>query len=152
MLFAWAPALWMWLDGRRGAAALTAIIPVLPLLAWTSWLALTMDGLAPSLHHLVLPGAGLAAAIPLWLTARHVGATMGAGIISAALVVAGLVVSTLRGDRLLALTCGAWALLALVLSVDVWGVPTNALRVLAPLWPLGVLTWAAAYRAREEIA
>lgn len=152
LLFAWAVAVWLWLAGRRQAAVAVAVVPVLPLLAWTVWVSGSAGGVAPALHHFAFPGAGIAEAVPAWLASRPVGATMMLGGATALLVVGSLAVSLLNGDRLLALCCAAWALLGLVLSVNVWEVPTNALRVLAPLWPLVLLTLAAAAMTRREVS
>ena len=144
LLFAWTVAVWLWLAGRRQTALAMAVVPVLPLLLWTVWVSRSAGGVAPALHHFAIPGTGIWEAVPAWLASRPVGATVMLGGATALLVIGSLAVSVLKGDRLLALCCGAWALLGLVLSVNVWEVPTNALRVLAPLWPLVLLTLAAA--------
>jgi hypothetical protein len=149
LLFAWAVAGWLWLTGKRQAALAMAVLPVLPLLAWTVWVSSSTGGVAPALHHFALPGTGIVEAVPAWLASRPVGTTMALGGATALLVLGSLVVSLLKGDRLLALCCGAWALLGLVLSVNVWEVPTNALRVLAPLWPVVLLALAAAGMTRR---
>jgi hypothetical protein len=151
VLLAWATAAWLWMDGRRRRSLLVAVLPVLPLAAWTLWVSSTAGAVAPGLHHLALPGMGILAAVPAWLASRPaaLATILGAGM--ASLVLACLVVSTLRGDRLLSLSTAAWGLLGLALSVNVWEVPTNAVRVLAPVWTLGLLTLAAVLaRSRER--
>jgi len=148
VLFPWGAAIWLWLGGRRGTAAGMAAVPTISLLAWGLWVSVSSGDLTPALHHLALPGAGIAAAVPAWLVSRPVTSTVVIGTLTVLLVIGSLVAAFLRGDRLLAICCGAWAMLGLVLSVNVWEVPTNALRVLAPLWPLGLLAVGAAGRAR----
>ena len=149
VLFAWGAATWLWLEGRRRIAMRVGVLPVLPLFAWGLWVSMSSGGVTPALHHLALPGVGIAAAVPAWLASRPVGSTVVIGSLTVLLLVGSLVAAFLRGDRFLALCCGWWALLGLVLSVNVWEVPTNALRVLAPLWPLGLLALGAAGRLRS---
>ena len=148
LLFAWAAAAWLWLSGRRRPAAAMAVLPALPLAGWTLWLAFSAGTVAPGLHHIVAPGLGIVEAVPAWLASQPaaVATVLGAGM--ALLVLASLLISALGGDRLLSLCLAAWAVLGLVLSVNVWEVPTNAMRALAPLWTVGLLALASVLQVR----
>lgn len=143
LLFAWGAAAALWLDGSRRGAAAVALLTLAPLALWSAWIAWSAGALTPALHHLALPGTGILAAVPKWFASPSVAASAGVGA-SLVLLVAVSIVASVAGvtggrARLPALCAAAWALLALVLSVNVWEVPTNALRVLAPLWPLCLL-------------
>src|SRR5204862_1507624 len=69
LLVAWALAAWHWRDGRRTAAAGLALVPMLPLLAWSGWLSATMPAGSGVRGNIGMPLRGLADAIPIWI--RH---------------------------------------------------------------------------------
>jgi hypothetical protein len=119
------------LRGERRRAVMIASAASLPFALWALWIAWKIPG-THGMNNFALPGAGVAESVPIW--ARFGPAELCQGAVGVLMVVAALWSVWHSRSSLLRLSCLSWAGLALVLSVDVWGLPGNLLRTMAPLW------------------
>ena len=128
-------------DRHWGRALLAGIIPALTLALWSAYVhVLFQQDVAQGTFNFAWPGVGIWQAYPIW---RQLGQEQ--------LVQLGLTLTMLGGGvAALFLTrqpvifwlSAAYVALGLITAVTVWQMPNNALRVLAPLWPLTVIAFA----------
>ncbi len=130
---------WAWSTGPRREAALVAVVPALPLIAWAMSLSLTLGGGFATRRNFAL--LGILDSARIWRE------TFPAEQALIALTIAGLLIATvapLRAGRLFRWLAWPWVLLALLTSTWVCDLGNNAARVLAPLWVFGLLALSAA--------
>lgn len=122
-------------DRRFVRSGMTLFGSALPFLLWSVWLALRMMPGNQSLHHITFPGYGILESGSFWFTDSGLpdGLTgvFGVGMLLLSL---GLVALDRRSSQVIRWNLLLWSLLGSVLSLAVWGVPLNAVRVLSPLW------------------
>lgn len=133
-VFPLAVAAWHIRDPRR--AARFAVLPALPLLAWAAYLTTRFD--VTTAGNLDLPFVGLLNARELWDSVSQ--GEMIQALAAAALVGVAVWLLAVTPSSEMRWLLGAWILIALVSSEFVWEYGNNTLRVLAPLWTLGVVT------------
>jgi hypothetical protein len=140
LLFAWSIALVAWQESGRGRALAVAILPALPVLAWSAMTWMLLPETASAIHNLSFPLQGIVASAPGWWTSQDsigqtAAAAFGIGMITAALALAPICRNTYLSWGML-----IWALLGMLSSQWVWMFPVNAIRAMAPLWTFLVLT------------
>jgi hypothetical protein len=131
-----------WTEGRRKSALVIAAVASAPLGMWELWLRATMVSGISGAHNLSIPGRGLYELIQAWATNAqwvtpndHVTGGLAMGLLAGAVVLGGI-----SRRRFLSVANFTWAALGFMLSLSVWAGPSNALRVLAPLWVFSMLT------------
>lgn len=110
---------------------------VLPLAAWTAWLAYAIPDVAGSVANLGAPFSGIAS-VRGWVRGSLDGVQQVFAVFVAASVGLALVMSIVRRS-MLAWLAVPWLALAAVAGTAVWVFPTNAARAFSMLWPLGIL-------------
>jgi hypothetical protein len=145
-------ALATWIDGHRKTAVAIAAAATVPLGLWELWLRTNMVAGISGVHNISVPGRGLYELMQAWATGAewvsrtdHITGGLGIG-----LIVSACVLGSVSQRRFLRVANFSWAALGLMLSFAVWAGPTNALRVLAPLWVFSVLTLGELLAARSE--
>jgi hypothetical protein len=121
---------------RRFVGAVVAVVPLLPLAGWrlALWAVL---GPGEGAGNFTWPGVGIVAASGGWGHLRPL------GWLGVAVVLLAFAATLLRTADLPRWQCAAWGALGLCASSLVWADPTDALRVLAPLWWFVLWAWTA---------
>jgi hypothetical protein len=121
---------------RRLLGVVVAVVPLLPLAAWrlALWAVL---GPGEGGGNFTWPGGGIVGASTGWNDLWPLGVL---GIAVVLLAFAAVVLRTADPPRW---QCAAWGTLGVCASTLVWADPTDALRVLAPLWWFVLWAWTA---------
>jgi hypothetical protein len=138
LLVPWALAAW---TGRqhRGRALALAVLPVLPIAAWSGWVAMSLPSATTAVENVGVPLVGIFEAMSTWVRQERnpvelfLAALVGLTFLTAAVMLAVGRISVLRW------LIAPWLVLGCVSTLEVWGKPNNAARVFAILWPLTVL-------------
>jgi len=125
---------WAWSRGLRRQAALVAVVPALPLIAWATSLDLILGGGFATRSNVALLGVLDSARV--WTETLPAEQAL-IGVTIAGLCIAA--VAPFRAGKLFRWLAWPWVLLALTTSTWVWDLGNNAARVLTPLWVLGLL-------------
>jgi hypothetical protein len=138
IVVAWSIAAWMRQSRDPRTAAATAVLPALPVLAWSAWLWTAFSPAQGNFSNLGVPLVGILEATPLWLRESNpveiflIASTLTAFLVGALMVVMGR-------SALLRWLIVPWLALGCLGTVAVWGRPNNAARAFAIVWPLSVL-------------
>lgn len=133
-------AVWQMKERRPWVAASIAVIPLLPLLAWSTWVWAFIPETIGQTRHFGVPVNGILASAVHWkqlLGHNYVQLLLaGYALVSVVVATAMLVVG-----RSLALrwVVAPWILVALCSTAAVWKVPGNAARGFSILWPVSML-------------
>lgn len=129
-------AAWSWQHGRRRDAVLLIAVPIAVLGSWSGWLWLRFPHGAFQAHNFAYPGSGLFHAVPAWFdpSLGTNAADIVLGAASGVFLIGSIVLLYVSQNSMYRWCSLPWIGLTLLLSIDVWGRPNNAFRVLAPLW------------------
>jgi len=139
LLVPWSLAAHAWTERRRDDAATLAILPVLPIGAWSLWLLTSLPSPAVPADNLGVPFVGLIQAVSVWVRRERNPVEVILAIFSALTLVMSIVMLGIGRVSVLRWIVAPWVLLACFSTLKVWGKPNNAARVFAILWPLAVL-------------
>jgi len=135
LLFAAGLTSWLWIENRRRAAALMALLPGGTLLLWTMYLQLRLGDAWSTNGNLGFPFVGLAQSVGGWETDADIALGWLADV-----PVSVAVIGVVRArQRFLTAITVPWIGIAVLSSSVVWMDGNNALRAFAPCWILGVL-------------
>ncbi|MDH3605942.1 MAG: hypothetical protein OER12_02990 [Acidimicrobiia bacterium] len=130
-VFPLALGVWAWQNQRARLRWLT-VAPAVPAAVWASYVFVRFG---PSTSgNLDLPFRGLIRAIDKWGVLT--GAELSMALVALGLMVIGTVLAIRTRSRLLQALVLGWVAVGAVSSMLIWVVGNNALRVMAPLWPL----------------
>ena len=139
LLVPWALAAWSWKERRRDAALALALLPGLPIVAWSGWVEVALPGSPAAVDNVGVPLLGLLEAISFWVRQERnpvelfLATFIGLTFITASVMLAVGRVTVLRW------LVAPWVALGCFSTLEVWGKPNNAARVFAILWPLSML-------------
>lgn len=131
-------AAWLWFDRHNRKAAVAYLLPILPLAAWSAFLAIRLEENAATGVALDWPLLGLLkAGTAFWVTVdwRDLVFT----ILSLAIVAVAVFATARSANSLWRYLILPWIFLALVSSHWVWDFGNNSLRVVAPLLTFAIL-------------
>jgi hypothetical protein len=133
-------AAWHLRERRRGAAVSIAVLPLLPLLAWSVWVWLSIPESPDQVRHVGPPGIGILNSAFHW---KALAGRNNVQLFLAAYALFSLAVATvmlaLGRNLTLRWVAAPWILMALCATAAVWKVPGNAARALSILWPVAML-------------
>lgn len=135
-------AAWSCHEKQTRAALAGAVLPLVPVLAWSIWLAHALPAGSIAARNFTLPFTGIVKALPVWFTPAA-GTNAGdivLGLLGLGLLAGSIILIFLCRNRLLVWHLALWIALGLAASFYVWGRANNALRVLAPLWVFAALS------------
>ncbi|HJR59046.1 MAG TPA: hypothetical protein VJ813_06610 [Vicinamibacterales bacterium] len=142
-------AAWQLSERRPRVAAAVAIIPLLPLLAWSIWVWVFIPETVEETRHFGPPLSGILTSAVHWkqrLGRNYVQLFLaGYALLSLLVAIAMLAVGHSRPMRWVA---APWVLTALCSTAAVWKVPGNAARGFSILWPVGMLLLVERLRSR----
>jgi len=138
LLVPWALAAWARRERQRGAALSLAVLPVLPLVAWSGWIAVSVPA-APGADNLGVPLVGLFEAVPIWV--RYVRNPMELFMLTfvGLMFAAAIVMVAVGRSGVLRWLVVPWLILGCVSTSVVWETPHTPARIFAILWPLSIL-------------
>ena len=139
LLVPWAMAAWSGGERRRGPAVALAVLPVLPIAAWSGWVAMSMPSAAAAVENVGMPLVGLVEAISTWVRQERNPVELSLAALVVVTFVAATVMLAVGRTSVLRWLIAPWVALGCVSTLEVWGKPNNAARVFAILWPLSVL-------------
>jgi hypothetical protein len=140
---------WLW-RSDRGRAWLLGLAPIVPAALWTLYVFVRFG--PSTAGNLSLPFTGVLDASGLWgsVSAGEVAMVVAAG----GLLLAGAVLALTSPEPLLRWLLLAWVGVGVISSEFVWEFGNSTLRVLAPLWTLGVVAAAVYFsssRSRKNL-
>ena len=138
LLVPWAFACWHWRGARFRNAVGFALLPVLPLAAWSSWLFATMPDTPAISRNVNIPFRGVLEAVPMWVRQETNSVEMFLALYLCVMMILAILLLFTRRPDVLRWLMVPWILLASVATFHVWAKPNNAARALAILWPLSV--------------
>jgi hypothetical protein len=139
LLVPWSLAAHAWTERRRTDAATLAILPVLPLGAWSGWLLMSLPSPAVPAANIGVPFVGLLQAVLVWVRSERNPVEIVLAVFATITFAGSLVMLAIGRVSVLRWVVAPWVVLACFSTLKVWGKPNNAARVFAILWPLVVL-------------
>jgi hypothetical protein len=134
ILIAWSIALVAWQQRRPKEAVAVAVLPLMPVMAWSAvtWVLLPDSGAA--LHHFSFPGLGILMSVQEWCTMEDSFGHIAFGAIGIGMIVAAFALIPVCRNKYVMWGMVTWGFLGLLSSRWVWMFPENAVRAIAPLW------------------
>jgi hypothetical protein len=145
-------ALWHWRHGRTRTARGFGVIPLLPLLAWTSLVQFFIPAGGNPGGNVGVPLVGVADAISVWINAERNRLELALAVIGLLTIVLAAIVSWSKRLPYMRLLMAPWIAVAAVSTLQVWGKPNNVVRAFSIVWPLAILSAGALVTARTGSA
>ena len=139
LLVPWAMAAWTWRERRCGPALTLAVLPALPIAAWSGWVAMSLPSAATAVANVGVPLVGIFEAISTWVRQERNPVELFLAALVGLTFVAATVMLAVGRTSVLRWLVAPWLALGCVSTLEVWGKPNNAARVFTILWPLSVL-------------
>lgn len=136
LLVAWALALYLVSQRQYRRSALVAVLTTIPIAAWSLFVSWRIADDGGAAHSFTWPFLGLIQAIPVWFQPEYGtnAADAALGLLATLMVVSSPLLACCTRQRWLKYQTLSWFVLGIVLSINVWGRPSNLLRALSPLW------------------
>lgn len=151
VLVPWALAAWTWTERQRAASLALAVLPVVPVAAWSGWVAMSLPSAATAVENLGVPLVGLFEAISFWVRQERNPVELFLATFTGLTFVTASVMLAVGRSSVLRWLVAPWVTLGCFSTLEVWGKPNNAARVFAILWPLSILLlgeWLSDWRKR----
>ena len=154
VLVPWALAAWRWNERQRGDALALAVLPVLPIVAWSGWVATSLPGIATAVANVGMPFVGFFEAVSVWVSQERNPVELFLAAFTGLTFVGASAMLAVGRIKVLRWLVAPWVALGCFATLEVWGKPNNAARVFAILWPLSILLlsdWRSSWRKRTTV-